>query len=106
MSNFYQVKSNIDDAPVRDYLFHGWVSRREFEQALQRLVDRWCGRIGESVSTRHDFLLLRFFDTLGGKPDEAWLPTYLLQPVEPPVGIRDTPPDEQSEELDRIFGFE
>lgn len=106
MSNFYQVKSNIGDAPVRDYLIHGWESRREFEQALQRLVDRWSGRVGECVGERHDFFLLRFYDTPGGKPDEAWLPTYLLMQVEPPAGTCDSPPDEQAEELDRVFGFD
>lgn len=99
--HYYLVLSNIDRAPLRDYLLHGYETRRNFEQALYRLVSQWRGRTGECIDERHGFRLLRFHDTPGGKPDEEWLPVYLLQPVPPP------PPDssDSAEELDQAYEF-
>lgn len=101
---YYLVLSTIVHAPLREYLLHGYETRRDFEDALRRLVSRWSGRTGECVGERHGFILLRFHDTLGGKPDEAWIPAYLLQPKENPA-CDNQDDDEQIRELDRAFGF-
>lgn len=101
---YYRVVSTLDHAPLRDYLLHGYETRRDFEQALHRLVSRWHGRTGESIDERHGFLRLRFYDTPGGKPDEEWLPLYLLQPVAMSDSEQESSDD--SGELDIIFGFD
>lgn len=98
---FYKVLPTIQNAPLRDYLLHGYESRRDFEQALRRLVSRWKGRTGECIDMRHDFILLRFHDTPGGKPDEEWIPDYLLQPVP----AQNESSDSSGEELDQAYGF-
>lgn len=104
---FYRVASDFRDAPLRDHHFHGFETMDEFEQALRRLVKRWKGRIGEAITERHDFILLRFHDTPGGKPDEEWLPRYLLKPSPMPEYMLDkTAQDEMEKELDDIFGFD
>ena len=104
---FYQVLSTLDRAPLRDYLLHGYETRRDFEQALRRLVSRWQGRTGERIDERHGFLLLRFHDTPGGKPDEEWLPLYLLEPVAmPEYMMAQDSSEEDAGELDRIYGFD
>ncbi len=104
---FFLVASNLDRAPLRDHLLHGYESRWDFYRALRRLVSRWKGRVGECIDERHGFLLLRFHDTPGGKPDVSWLPLYLLEPAEkPPYMQEHVPKDETMEELDRAFGFD
>lgn len=102
---FYRVLSMLDRAPLRDYLLNGYMTRREFERALRQLLSRWKGRVGECIGNRHDFLLLRFHDTPGGKPDEAWLPRYLLEPVEHTEQPSDSS-DKDTEELNAIYGFD
>ena len=105
-SGFFRVARTLDGLPLADYLHHGYETRDEFRTALRRLTDRWGGRIGEYVSERNKFLLLRFPDTPGGVPDEAWLPLYMLTPCErsPYAGKPERDPDE--EELNRAFGFD
>ena len=103
---FYRVAANIKGAPVRDHLFHGFEERQDFERALRRLVRRWHDRIGEAVSEHNGFLLLRFHDTHGGLPDEAWIPLFLLSEVPRPANLYPSfLQDEAEEELDRAFGF-
>lgn len=102
---FYRVLSTLDRAPLREYLMNGYMTRREFERALRQLLSRWKGRVGERIDNRHDFLLLRFHDTPGGKPDEAWLPRYLLEPVEHMEQPSDSS-DKATEELNAIYGFD
>lgn len=104
IGKYFSVSVDPRDAPLRDYLWHGYESRRMFYEALRDLHARWRGRVGECVSERHGFLLLRFHDTPGGLPDEEWLPSYLLKPAEPPE-----PPEEEDEDsraLDEAFGFD
>ena len=104
---FFIVSSSLDGAPVRDHLLHGFESRRDFEAALRNLVSRWHGRVGECIDERHGFLLLRFHDTPGGKPDEEWLPRYLLQPADVPEYMMEADnPDDVTRELDEAFGFD
>ena len=103
---YYKVVSNLTNAPVRDYLLHGYETRRDFCDALDRIVRRWRGRVGERIDERHGFYLLRFHDTPGGKPDEEWLPSYLLTEEEDYVLPYDTDErDDYEKELDEIFGF-
>jgi len=108
-AEFYRVLPGIEQAPLRDYLMHGYESELDFRHALRQLVNRWKRRVGECVGERNGFLLLRFHDTPGGRPDEAWLPKYLLQSAERPGYAAAEGPgssDETEEELDRAFGFD
>ena len=105
---FYQVVNTIWNMRLPDHLEHGYETERDFRQALDRLVTRWRGRVGESIGERHGFLLLRFHDTPGGMPDEEWLPRYLLKPVDAPPYIPSEPSssEELTNEIDRAYGFD
>lgn len=104
---FYSVISDLWHTPLPDPLENGYESERDFRAALRRLVDHWHGRTGECVGERNGFLLLRFHDTPGGKPDEAWLPQFLLKAAPVPDYMTDEElVDEVTEELDRIHGFD
>lgn len=105
MSKFYLVLSDLRTAPLSKHLMHGYETRQDFQQALNRLLNRWKGRIGECINERHGFLLLRFHDTPGGKPDEAWLPEYLLQLTDPPKYISNKDSDSSDQQLNDLFGF-
>lgn len=106
---FYTITSDMSRAPLRDHLMHGYETRRDFETALRELARRWQGRVGESVAERNGFHRLRFHDTPGGLPDEAWIPRYLLEQVPMPgylIEQENNKPDPIEEELNRIFGFD
>lgn len=104
---FYRVGSDPYDAPLNDYLHHGYEERIFFLRSVRRLCKRWGGRVGEAVGSRHGFLFLRFHDTPGGRPEEAWLPEYLLKEAPVPDGLlQEESSDSVAEELDRIFGFD
>jgi hypothetical protein len=103
---FFTVTAEVSRNILRDHLLHGYETQREFENALRELIRRWRGRVGERIDERHDFFLLRFHDTPGGKPDEEWMPRYLLQNVAMPEYLKESEaPDEMEEELNRAFGF-
>lgn len=105
--DFYRVVTDLSEAPISDYLMHGYTSKWDFYHALFDLACRWENRIGECVEERHDFRRLRFHDTLGGRPDEEWFPKYILRPAPVPEYLRPPTPEELlEEELDRAFGFE
>lgn len=107
IKQFFVVLPDIGRAPVRDHLLHGYETRRDFEDALWRLVNLWKGRVGECVEERHGFLRLRFHDTPGGKPDEEWLPMYLLDPAEMPEYMKSGgEPSDEEKALDEAFGFD
>ena len=106
---FYQVLSDLSRAPLRDHMLHGYEERQDFFNALRQLRDRWKDRIGECIEERDGFRHLRFHDTPGGKPDEAWLPDYLLLKVDMPDYLREMEEevvDEQERELERALGFD
>lgn len=106
IGTFFTVGSDPMSAPLRDHLLHGYEERRDFYMAVRRLVDRWKGRTGECIGERSGCLLLRFHDTPGGKPDEQWLPRYLLSPA-PDVKLEEPDgPSPLEEELARAFGFD
>lgn len=103
---FYTLSAEIPRHVLRDHLMHGYESRRDFEEALRSLIRRWQGRVGECVGERHGFLLLRFHDTPGGKPDEEWIPRYLLVPAEKPEYLpEETDDNTKDEEINKAFGF-
>lgn len=106
-SGFFRVATDADNAPLGDYLSHGYESRHDFRLALQRLCERWGGREGERCYEQHNFLLLRFYDVPGGGSEAAWLPYYLLTPCPVPDYLQK---DEKQEEINRLldeaFGFD
>ena len=105
--SFFRVVRDDTHAPLSDHLLHGYESRQDFRAAVRLLVDRWKGRVGECVGGRHGFLLLRFHDTPGGKPDEEWLPRYLLEPAETPEYMSEQKTADETETLlDQAFGFD
>lgn len=103
-SGYFLVTQNLDDAPLADYVSHGYENRSDFRDALRRLIDWWGGRTGLCVGDRHGFLRLKFRDMPGGG-EEAWLPLYLLQPCPMPDYLKEQERDPFEEELDRAFGF-
>jgi hypothetical protein len=105
-SGYFRVASSMDGMPLDDHLHHGYEFREDFAAAIRRLLHYWGGRVGENVAERNKFLHLRFHDTPGGKPDEAWIPLYMLTPADKPAYIREKPETEPFElELDSAFGF-
>lgn len=91
---FYRVSGDKKRVPLYDYFRHGYESLREFSEAIDTLISRWRNREGECIEKRlfHGsntnaiddsltILRLRFHDTPGCRPDEAWLPRYLTDPI-------------------------
>lgn len=105
-SGFFRVATSVNGLPLNDYLQHGYETREEFVYALRRLIERWSGRIGERIDERNKFLLLRFPDTPGGIPDEAWLPLYMLTPCGPSPYAKKRKPTPEEIELNEAFGFD
>ena len=105
---FYKVISNLYYVKLPDPQEHGYEYESDFRTALNKLVKYWHGRTGECINERHGFLQLRFHDTPGGKPDEAWLPPCLLESVPKPAYLCEDSdePDEITKELDEIHGFD
>ena len=106
---FYRLLSDLRNMSFSDYLMHGYESEQDYREAILRLHKRWHDRVGECVDERHGFLLLRFHDTLGGIPDQCWLPKYLLQQAPMPDYMSTAVKsdyDKMEEELNRIFGFD
>lgn len=107
---YYHVSNDVSRVPFDDYLFHGYETRKEFQESINDTIRRWGGRTGECVEVRvfhgkdgialdldNRLLHLRFHDAPGHTPEAAWLPVYLLDPATPPPCIRspDSTPDEQ-----------
>ena len=108
-TSYWLVTGDIERAPLRDHLWHGYEEKADFRLALRQLADRWRGRVGEAVAERNGFLRLRFHDTPGGLPDEDWLPRYLLEPAPVPDYILEAErnrPDPIEQELDEAYGFD
>lgn len=104
---FFRVISDLWGVRLPDPPDYGYETERDFRHALWRLIDRWKNRVGECTDTRNGFLLIRFHDTPGGRPDEAWLPAILLERIEEPACCASQePPDDASKELDEAFGFD
>lgn len=104
-TGFFLVSDTLDGAPLRDHSSHGYEELADFRRALQQLVERWGGRTGQYVGSRHQFLRLKFRDMPGGG-EEAWLPLYLLQPCPIPDYLKEKERDPFDKELDHAFGFE
>lgn len=106
---FYRVSRDPYDAPLRDFLLHGFSDRLSFLHAVRRLTERWHDRVGEKTGERNGFFLLRFHDTPGGKPDEDWIPEYLLKETDVPKGYGSHHVTSSSEEtetaINTLFEF-
>lgn len=108
---FYRVINGKElwDLRLPNHFEHGYETDRDFRRAVRALVDRWKNREGECIEKRHDHLRLRFHDTAGGVPDEAWLPVYLLIPIPIPEYVKcheNTEEEELKKELYDAFGFD
>lgn len=108
IGHHYTVITTLRNAPLRDHLQHGYEFEDDFRHALRTLINRWRNRTGECIEERSGFLRLRFHDTPGGRPDEEWLPLYLLQEVTTPPYATETAADSHDDdhELDQAFGFD
>lgn len=105
---FYTVITDLYHLRLPYHLEQGYETRELFEQSLRSLAEQWKGRIGEMSGERNGFYLLRFYDMPGGKPEEKWLPSYLLEEVPMPEYLKEEPPqyDEVQAALDEAFGFD
>lgn len=104
-TGFFRVSDTIDGINLRDHSSHGYEDLADFRRALQQLVERWGGRTGQYVGSRHQFLRLRFADEWGGR-EESWLPIYLLSPAPVPDYLSDKPKSAEDESLDKAYGFD
>ena len=105
---YFKVLTPMDIYYMRlpSHLEYGYEDKDDFEGAIRRLSLRWQNRIGERIDERHGFKRLRFHDTPGGKPDEEWLPDFMLVEVEKPEWMIKPERDEIEEEIERIFSFD
>lgn len=119
--SFYKVSGDMSRLPILDHLDHGYESKNDFYESVYSLVSRWrdregeCieerawqGKEGEVIDMRHRALRIRFHDTPGGLPDEAWIPLYLLDPIPMPdyvISRSTTHKESYDEELDKAFEF-
>ena len=104
LNKYYRVATNLKGVPLQDHLKHGFELKEEFVELLQRLLNRWKGRTGECVGMKNGLLRLRFPDTPGGRPDEAWVPPYLLTETDDPCIQQ--PVRRKKKEVDEAFGFD
>lgn len=94
---FFRVSGDISRVPLGDYFKHGYETLREFREAADTLIKRWYNREGECIEKRMyrgtnmdaiddnlTLLRLRFHDTPGCRPDEAWIPSYLTASIPVP----------------------
>ena len=103
---FYRVIKDLWHLRLPNPLERGFESELSMRKALRRIVDDWGGRTGEEISRKHDQVRLCFWDTPGGRPDEAWIPDYMLEPAEMPEYCKPVERDEFVEELDIALGFD
>ena len=113
---FYKVSTDMRRLPIFDHLDHGYESKRDFFNSVEALVAKWGGRegecveeacfhgkSGEAIDKRHRQLRLRFYDTLSRKPDEAWLPLYMLDPCPVPEYARRHEPTPRETLMGEIY---
>jgi len=102
---YYRVFYDRKRIPFRDHLQHGFRYRSHFRRAVRKLTRKFGGRIGECTGEKNGFHRLRFLDTPGNRPDEIWIPDYVLERVPPP----DDPSkgnDPMEDVIDTAFGFD
>lgn len=102
---YYKVSGDVNRAPLRDHLMHGYEFRRDFYTAIRDLTGLWKDRVGECIDEQHGFLLLRFHDTPGGRPDEARIPLYLLDETDIPDYMIPDPDEEVERAIDEALGY-
>lgn len=100
---YYRVLPDLRQVPDDHYSF-GYETIYDFLRDVRKLHDIWKNRTGECIAARHDFLQIRFRDTIDGRPADVWLPRYLLQRAAAP--LEPEPADPVEEEIDAAFGFD
>ena len=105
LNSYYRVASDIWCVPFRDHLEHGFETKYAFRKAAQNLIDRWHDREGKAIGLKNNFVLLRFCDSAGNLPEEAWLPDFLLTQIPMPEYLNTPEHDETEEEMNEAFGF-
>ena len=96
---FYRVLSS---PPIPHHHDFGYEELSDFYKAVKQLTQKYGGRVGECIATRHAFLLLRFEDAAGSQPVTAWIPGFMLEPSPPPETHSETTPPEDP--LGGVFG--
>lgn len=115
---FFRVCGDEDRVPLGDYFKHGYETLREFREASDALVARWRNREGECIEKRlfHGsnadtiddsltILRLRFHDTPGCRPDEAWIPCYLADPIPVPEYAKWQTLTPYEQTMEELLGF-
>lgn len=106
---FWLVDADERLWPTADHVAHGYEDEWDYYNALRELRDNYDGRVGEQIGERHGFRRLRFHDTPGHRPDEVWLPDFMLQPAKKPDWLIEIEEDDRTEaekELDRALGVD
>lgn len=103
---YYRVTTDLYHLKLPSPMDYGYESESDFREAVNKLARFWYDRMGYSVDDRNGFLRIRFTDTPGGMPDEAWMPKFLLIPIPPPPAEEKEEEDEMIRELDDILGFD
>lgn len=93
---FYRVSPNPELPSHHDY---GYEDKYEFFKAVRQLANKYGGRVGECIGTRHAFLLLSFA-AHDGRPAKAWLPVFMCELAAPPASND----DEEQDPLDGLLG--
>lgn len=101
--NYYKVASRLRNIPA-DYHAYGYETSYQFEDALQRIINRWGGRTGKSTNIRHGCIQLVFVNKFDAS-EYAWIPSFMLDLVPDPLTERH-PQQDTEEELDKIYGFD
>lgn len=112
---FYRVVSDTSRVPFKDHLIHGFGDREAFREAVENIISQWHDRVGECIEERwfhgkegypvdenNCQCRIRFHDTPGCCPDEAWLPRYLLVPTRIPSYARWHDPTPEEQVIDEI----
>ena len=100
---YYRVANKMRNVP-RDYHSYGYETSYQFEDALQRILDKWAGKTGKSLNARHGCRLLIFKNKYEAE-ERAWIPSFMLEQVPAPMTENNSQRDTE-EELDRIFGID
>ena len=105
----YRVESDPRTWVTSDHLWQGYEKEWDYYAALKKQYDMWRGRVGVCIGKKAGMVRLRFYDTPGGKPDEAWLSAFMLKPVPATERSLADAPEERGQTdrvLDEAFGFD
>lgn len=94
---FYRV---IPNPPIPSHHEYGYEDKFDFHKAVHQLAQKYGGRVGECIGTRHAFLLLSFAAT-DGRSVKAWIPAFMCELAAPPVRGAD---EENDDPLTGVLG--